>query len=229
MKIFKISFATLSLAAALCAQAATVTLTGTLSNYGANSSDPAQFAGLTGIAVGDAYSLKLVFNDAQLVAPGSGAATVNLPNALQLFELSVNGILRVTATDIDLRLFNDVSNRDSFYIDDTRPLTVNGMTPGVLTGSISIQIHDASQTAVQYGQPVDIAKFFDNAADAFSLYAGINTNNPYSGNFTQLTFIATGDPVLVPPQTQSVPDTGASAVLLISGLLVLGAFKRVHR
>lgn len=225
MKTPRITLAAFFLASAIWAQAATITLTGNLSQFSHQSSDPGQFAGLSPTAAGDPYSLKLVFNDALLVVPGAGADS-NMLNALSLFELSVNGEVLATMSNLKLQFLNNVGGRDSIYIQQNGSLSVTGMNPVTSLGYVSMQIHDSSQTAFQYGQPVDFAKFFDNTVDAFGMGVGIYQNNPYSGNFSQLNINANTDPTLYTPQIQSVPDASATLSLLAVGLAGLAVLRR---
>lgn len=228
MRAHRIALSVLFLASAIWAQATTITLTGNLTNFQAQSSDPAQFAGLSPIAIGNPYSLKLVFNDALFSVPVSGAGS-NMANALQLFELSVNGIVLVTMSNIDVSFFNDVGGRDTLYIQDNAPMTVNGMSPSTEGGTLALQIHDSSHSALQFGQSPDFGKFFDHATDGFGMGVGFYNTNPYSDSFSILQLGANGVPTLVAPEAPAVPDTGASLAFLITGLMAIGLFKKSRR
>lgn len=221
----RLTLTVLFLASAIWSQATTVTLNGTLSHFSHQSSDPGQFSGLPPVAAGDPYSLKLVFNDALLDVPFPGDDTITA-NALSLLQLSVNGAVLASMSNIKLQFLNDVGGRDSIYVQHNGTLAVTGMNPATYYGYVSMQIHDLSQTAFEFGQPVNFAKFFDNTADAFSMGVGIYQNNPYSGGFSELTINAIGDPVLGAPKTATVPDTSATVALLALGLSTFAAFRR---
>lgn len=225
MKIPKFTLAITFLASAIWVQATTLTLTGSLSNFQADSSDPNEYAGLGSIATGNPYSLKLVFDDTPFSIPGVGSGTTRT-GALQTFELSVNGILRVVMNNLDVQFYNNLSGRDSIFVQSTGAMTVYGMSPSATYGSLSMQVYDSSQSALQVGQSPNFGAFFDNAADAFSMGINRQVIDPYTPSHSILNFSITDDPLLVIP---SVPDTGASIALLVSGLLALGVVKRWSR
>lgn len=226
MKIPQITLTALFLASALWAHATTITLHGSLSHFSHQSSDPGQFSGLPSVAAGDPYSLKLVFNDALLNVPVVGDDTITA-NALSLLELSVNGAVLASMSNITLQFLNDVGGRDSIYINNhVGTLAVTGMSPATYPGYVSMQIHDLSQSAFQYGQPVDFAQFFDNPADAFNMGVGIYQINPYSDSFSELNIGVAGDPTLGTPQTSTVPDAATTLPLLAVALAGLAAFRR---
>ena len=221
----RITLAVLFLASAIWAQATTITLNGALSHFSHQSSDPGQYAGLPPVAAGNPYSLKLVFNDALLDVPFSGDDTITA-NALSLFELSVNGSVLASMSNIKLQFLNDVGGRDSIYIQHNGTLAVTGMNPATYNGYVSMQIHDLSQSAFHYGQPVDFAKFFDNTADAFVMGVGIYQINPYSDSFSELNISANGDPTLGTPKPATVPDASATLPLLAVAFAGFVALRR---
>jgi len=225
MKFPRVTSAVLFLATMLSVRATTITLTGNLSTFSYQSSDPAQYAGLAPVAAGNPYSLKLVFDDTLLAVPFSGGATTTA-SVLSLFELSVNGSVLASMTNIKAQFLNDVGGRDSIYIQHNGTLSVTGMNPFTYPGYVSMQIHDSSQSAFQYGEPVNFAKFFDNAADGFAMAAGINLSNPYSGGFSELQITALGDPTPVNPSAPGVPDAAATLPLFAIGLAGLAALRR---
>lgn len=221
----RLSLTLLFLASAIWSQATTLTLNGSLSHFSHQSSDPDQFSGLPPVVAGDPYSLKLVFNDALLDVPFSGDDTIT-PNALSLLELSVNGDVLASMSNVKLQFVNDVGGRDSIYINHNGTLAVTGMNPPTFYGYVSMQIHDLSQTGFQFGQPVDFAKFFDHSTDAFNMGVGIFQNNPYSGSYSELNIGVAGDPMLAVPQSATVPDSSATFALLAIGLATFAAFRR---
>ncbi len=78
------------------------------------------------------------------------------------------------------------------------------MNPATFYGYVSMQIHDLSQTAFQYGQPVDFAKFFDHPTDAFNMGVGIYREQSLQRQLPELNISANGDPTLGAPKSATV-------------------------
>jgi hypothetical protein len=222
----------------LLADPKTVTFAGEL--HGFSYSDAGNydnwFTGYEDVHAGDPYQLKLVFNDAALISPGIGAAAY-LPGALIGFELSLDGIVRMTASSLNVQAHavNNSSGKDTFTINlPAVAVPVLGLDPDWWpkgNAFLNLQFQDSTMSAMTAGQPIDFAPFFADNTGSLAISVGFSTGNPYSGYGPRMTATIQSGALVsdaVPPtQTPSVPD-GAStlALALVAGVALVSVRRR---
>jgi hypothetical protein len=191
------------------------------------------FTGYADVHAGDPYQLKLVFNDAVLIAPGAGAAAF-LPGALVGFELSLDGLVRMTASNINFQAHavNNSSGKDTFTVNVPGvAVPVAGLDPDWWpkgNGFLNLQFQDSTMSALTAGQPIDFAPFFADGTGSLAIAVGFTTGNPYSGYGPQMTAIIhdgaiVSDSVPTPPR---VPDNASTLALALAGVFALVAIRR---
>lgn len=189
--------------------------------------------GYADVHAGDPYQLKLVFNDAALIAPAAGSAAF-LPGALTGFELSLDGIVRMTATNINFKAHavNDSSGKDTFTIDvPAVAVPVAGLDPDWWpkgNAFLNLQFQDSTMSSLIAGQPIDFAPFFADNTGSLAISVGFTTGSVYSGFGPRMGAII-HDGALVSaavPLPPSVPDAASTFALALAGIASLAWMRR---
>jgi hypothetical protein len=236
MKYPRLLLATVLLApAALLAAPKTVTFGGSLHAFSYQDAGNYDnwFTGYADVHAGDPYQLKLVFDDAALLAPGAGAAAF-LPGALKGFELSLDGIVRMTASNLNFQAHavNNSSGKDTFTVNVPGvAIPVLGLDPDWWpkgNAFLNLQFQDSTMSALTAGQPIDFAPFFADNTGSIAIAVGFTTGNVYAGFGPQMTAIIHDGAIVsdVIPPAPGVPDTASTLGLALAGLAALATLRR---
>lgn len=209
-------------------QATEITIDSTLDSWGYWGPGPGDFSEYADVARGDAVSLKINFSDSLV-----GAANTNpvlFAGGVASIEYSIGGILRLTFTDLNVTLRNDYNSADRMQILATPGTTVTGMMASYFVGAgkVAIDFYDIGGTGLTSGGPVDYAKFFDEAGDAFASSIGFLNLNPYIDDPWFDSQAGGGTLRLAQTPASGVPDSASTFALTLFALASLAGVRSYH-